>query len=120
MDNKEIARQFFENLFLNNDKAYEVMADDVRVDWPGFGMETLVGRDSLRKFMDDSGPDKILQLEIRSLVAEGETVVAAGSIRTERAGKLEQSHFADIYTVKDGKITSLESYMVFDKGNDTE
>lgn len=120
MDNKEIARQFFENLFVNNDKAYEVLADDVRVDWPGFGMETLVGRDSLRKFMDDSGLDRVVDMQIRNLLAEGDTVIAAGSISTETAGKTERSHFADVYTVQNGKITALQSYMVFDKGNDKD
>ncbi len=120
MDNKEIARQFFENLFVNNDKAYEVLADDVRVDWPGFGMDTLVGRESLRRFMDESGPERVVDLQIRNLLAEGDTVIAAGSIRTERAGKEEQSHFADVYTVREGKITALQSYMIFDKGNDIE
>lgn len=118
MDNKQIAGQFFNNLFVDNDKAYEVLADDVRVNWPGFGMDTLVGRERLREFMDRGGPDKVLGMEIRTLVAEDDTVVAVGNIRTERAGKVEQSHFADIYTVHDGKITSLESYMVFDKVND--
>ena len=28
-----------DNLFVDNDKAYEVAADEVRVNWPGFGME---------------------------------------------------------------------------------
>ena len=41
MDNKQIAKQFLDNLFVDNDKAYEVVADDVRVNWPGFGMDDI-------------------------------------------------------------------------------
>ena len=41
MDNKQIAKQFLDNLFVDNDKAYEVVADNVRVNWPGFGMDDI-------------------------------------------------------------------------------
>lgn len=117
MDNKAIAKQFFENLFFDNDKAYEVVADDVRVNWPGFGMEDIVGKENLRKFLDDSGPEKVIDLKINNVLCENDTVIGDGTIITEREGKVETSHFADVYTVKDGKITRLNSYMVFDKSN---
>ncbi|MBU4538082.1 MAG: nuclear transport factor 2 family protein [Weeksellaceae bacterium] len=118
MNNKQLAKQFFENLFVNNDKAYEVLADDVRVNWPGFGMDDIVGKDNLRKFLDNSGPDRVLNLNIHNVVGEGDTVIADGSIITEKDGKEETSHFADVYKIKDGKIGSLSSYMVFDKSNE--
>lgn len=118
MDNKQITQQFFENLFVDNSKAYAVLAEDVVVNWPGFGMDDIVGKENLRRFLDDGGPEKVLDLQIHNMIAEGETVIAAGSIITEREGKRETSHFADVYKVKDGKIVSLTSYMVFDKSND--
>ncbi|TXF78928.1 nuclear transport factor 2 family protein [Chryseobacterium sp.] len=118
MDNKQITKKFFENLFVDNDKAYAVLAEDVVVNWPGFGMDAIVGKENLRKFLDDSGPEKVLDLKMNNILSEGDTVIADGSIITERAGKRETSHFADVYKVKDGKIVSLNSYMVFDKSND--
>ncbi|MBW8361263.1 MAG: nuclear transport factor 2 family protein [Kaistella sp.] len=117
MDNKQIAKQFFENLFVDNDKAYEVLTEEVVVNWPGFGMDDIVGKENLRKFLDEGGPEKVLDLKINNILSEGDTVIADGSIVTEREGKRETSHFADVYKVKDGKIVSLNSYMVFDKSN---
>lgn len=118
MDNKQLAKQFFENLFVDNDKAYEVLADDIRVNWPGFGMDDIVGKESLRKFLDEGGPDRVLNLNIHNLIEEGDTVIADGSIITEKDGKEETSHFADVYKIKEGKIGSLSSYMVFDKSKE--
>ncbi|MBH1959499.1 nuclear transport factor 2 family protein [Kaistella faecalis] len=122
MDNKQIAKQFFENLFVDNDKAYEVLSDDVRVNWPGFGMDDIVGKENLYNFLSNDGPEKVLKLQINNVIGEGDVVIADGNILTERHGKQETSHFADVYTVRDGKITSLVSYMVFGKENegDTE
>lgn len=117
MNNKEIAKQFIDNLFVDNDKAYSVLADDVKVNWPGFGMETLVGKDNLRKFLDDGGPDKIINLKVNNILEDGDTVVGDGTIVTERNGKEETSHFADFYTIKNGKITALNSYMVMEQSD---
>lgn len=117
MNNKEIAKQFIDNLFVNDDKAYEVVDDNIRVNWPGFGMEDLVGKETLRNFLNEGGPDKVIEQTVRHLISEGNTVIGAGTITTERKGKIETSHFADVYTISDGKITNLESYMVMDKNN---
>lgn len=118
MDNKQTAKQFIDNLFVNNDKAYEVLADDVIVNWPGFGMDDIVGKDNLRNFLADGGPDKVLELKLNNLIAEGDTVIGDGSIVTEKDRKKETAHFADVYKIKDGKIVSLSSYMVFDKSRE--
>lgn len=50
MNNKEIAKQFIDNLFVNDDKAYAVVDENIRVNWPGFGMEDIVGKETLRNF----------------------------------------------------------------------
>lgn len=118
MDNKAIAKQFIDNLFVNDDKAYEVLSDDVRVNWPGFGMEDIVGKENLRKFFEKDGPDKVIEQKINNLLCENDKVIGDGTIVTERNGKRETSHFADVYTIKNGKITRLNSYMVFDKSNE--
>ncbi len=115
MENKQIARQFIENLFINNDKAYEVVDPEIRVNWPGFGMDDIVGKDNLRSFLADGGPDKVIEQKINNIIAEGDIVIGDGTMITERKGKVETSHFADIYTIKNGKITDLKSYMVMDQ-----
>ena len=117
MENKQIAKQFIENLFVDDDKAYEVLADDVCVNWPGFGMDDIVGKENLRKFLDDSGPDKIIEQKVNNIIAEGDIVIGDGTMITERNGKVETSHFADVYTIKNGKIIDLTSYMVMDQSN---
>lgn len=119
MYNKQIAKQFLENLFVENDKAYEVLDEDVRVNWPGFGMDDIVGKKNLRKFLDEGGPDKIIEQKVNNIIAEGDIVIGDGTMITERNGKVETSHFADVYTVKNGKITDLKSYMVMDQSNKT-
>lgn len=118
MNNKQIARQFIDNLFVNNDKAYEVIADDVIVNWPGFGMDDIVGKENLRKFFDAGGPDKVLGQKLNNLIAEDDTVIGDGTIITERNGNKETSYFADVYKIRDGKITRLQSYMVMEKNNE--
>ncbi|UOE42321.1 nuclear transport factor 2 family protein [Chryseobacterium suipulveris] len=120
MDNKQIAKQFIDNLFVDNDKAYEVVAEDVRVNWPGFGMEDIVGKQNLRNFLDNGGPDKVISQKINNLICENNTVIGDGTIVTERNGKKETSHFADVYTIENGKITHLNSYMVMDKNNESQ
>lgn len=117
MDNKAVAKQFLDNLFVNNDLAYEVVADDVCVNWPGFGMQDIVGKQTLRNFLDNNGPDKIISQRVNNLICEGNIVIGDGTITTERNGKVETSHFADVYTVTNGKITNLNSYMVMDQSN---
>lgn len=117
MDNKQIVKQFIENLFVDNDKAYSVVADNVRVNWPGFGMDAIVGKENLQKFLANEGPDKVLEQKINNIIAEGDIVIGDGTMITQRKGKREIAHFADVYTVKDGKIIDLNSYMVSDISN---
>lgn len=120
MENKAIVKQFIDNLFVNDDLAYETLSDDVIFNWPGFGMEDIVGKENLRKFFSEDGPDKVIEQKINNLIAEGNTVIGDGTIVTERNGKVETSHFADVYTVENGKITKAHSYMVMDKSNEDQ
>ena len=117
MDSKQTVQQFLDNLFFDNEKAFEVVADDIRVNWPGFGMEDIVGKENLRNFFVESGPEKVLQQTIENLIEERDTVIADGKIVTIHKGKQETSYFADVYKLNNGKITSLISYMVLDKSN---
>lgn len=117
MNNKQTVQQFLNNLFVDNDKAFEVLSDDVRVKWPGFGMEDIIGKENLRSFFAEGGPEKVLEQSIENMIAEGETVIADGSIVTLTKGKQETSYFADVYQLNQGKIISLISYMVLDKSD---
>lgn len=120
MDNKTIAKQFIDNSFVDNDKANEVIADDIRVNWPGFAMEEIVGKQNLRNFLDNGGSDKVISQIVNNLIGEGNIVVGDGTIVTERNGKVETSHFADVYTVENRKITKLNSYMVMDQSQKSQ
>lgn len=117
MSNTEIVRQFIDNLFLDNEKAYEVVDENMETSWPGFGMDPIKGKANLKEFFESGGPEKVLSQELNNLIENGNLVVGDGSIRTVMNGKEYLNHFADFYTVENGKIVRLVSYMVSDQSN---
>lgn len=114
MTQKEAVRHFNENLFNDNDKAFSVVAEDATMEWPGWSAEPLRGRDAVRKFLEETGPERMISLDLLGLVEEGSEVIGHGTCVTERKGKSEKCFFADCYTFRDGKIAQVVSYMVME------
>ena len=112
MDNKQIIKHFIENLAENPEAAYENFAENITAEWPGSGMPKLEGKESLIKLFQENGHRKIVSQKINNLVAEGDFVSGNGEVATVENGQETISHFADFYTLKGGKITSLTSYVI--------
>lgn len=115
MTNKETVSKFIENLITDHDKAAETFAENIRAEWPGSGMEPIVGREKLLKFFAENGHNEIISQKIETLIAEGDKVSGTGSVVSEKDGKKTTSHFADFYILKDGKIVDLKSFVIMDK-----
>ncbi len=115
MNQKETVRQFNDFIFRDNDKAFAVLAEDVTMEWPGWGMEPLRGRDVIRTFMETNGPEEMTDITLQSLIEEGAEVIGHGHCTTVKDGKSGKSFFADCYTLRDGKIARIVSYMVMEK-----
>ncbi len=119
MTHKEAVRQFNENLFKDHDKAFAVVAEDATMEWPGWSAEPLRGRDAVRKFLEENGPEEMTSLEFLGLIEEGAEVIGHGTCVTIRKGKEEKSFFADCYTFRDGRIAKMVSYMVMGPKKDS-
>lgn len=115
MTNKDIIRKFIENLVSNHDEAGETFAENIRSEWPGSGMQPVVGKDKLLKFFTDNGHSELISQELDDIIAEGDRVFATGSMISERKGKKSKAHFADFYTLADGKITNIKSFVTVEK-----
>lgn len=115
MENKEIVKQFIDNIFDDNDKAYAVLSDDVKFYWPGFGMEPIVGKKAIQDFFAKGGPEKVLSQKTIDIFSHGDKVVGHGTTVVQHNGKEQTSHFADFYTLRNGKIADVYSYMVMDR-----
>lgn len=118
MTQKEAVRHFNEHLFTDNDKAFAVVAEDATMEWPGWSAEPLRGRDAIRKFLEETGPEKMISFDFLGLVEEGPEVVGHGIFNTIRKGIEEKCFFADCYTFRDGKIAQVVSYMVMPQNKD--
>lgn len=112
MENRQIVRQFIDNLIPNPDTAYETFAEHVTAEWPGSGMPEVKGKDALVKLFRNNGHNTLMSQQVDELIAEGNAVCGRGSVITEKGGKKQTHHFADFYTVENGKITQLVSYII--------
>lgn len=119
MTQKEAVRHFNEYLFKDNEKAFAVVAEDATMEWPGWSAEPLRGRDTVRKFLEENGPEKMISFDLLGLVEEGNKVIGHGIFNTVRQGKEEKCFFADCYTMRDGQIARVVSYMVMPQNKDS-
>ena len=91
------------------------MTDDIKMGWPGF-FDLENGKDAIRKFYENV-PEMVAS-ETGNFIEEGNTVVGTGMVAAKHAdGSLKNSFFADVYTLEDGKVKEIKSYMVFEQSN---
>lgn len=115
MDNKQIVKQFIEDLTANQEKAYDVFDENVKASWPGSGVPEIKGKTNLVNFFTENGHNTIVSQEIHNLLEEGDRVFGNGTVVTERNGKQSTAHFADLYRLQNSKIVELESYIIMEK-----
>ncbi|MDO5511047.1 MAG: nuclear transport factor 2 family protein [Weeksellaceae bacterium] len=117
MSSKQLVQQFLDNLFVDNEKAYATLADNVEFYWPGYSQQPIRGKQAIIDFLAQGGPEKVVEQQVIDIWEHDNHVVGHGSMTTIRQGKTESSHFADFYTITAGKISHVRSYMVMDHAN---
>lgn len=118
MSNKEVVKKVVE-AFLSSDieTALTYMTDDVKMGWPGF-FDLKPGKAEVREFFKNV--PEMTSSGIGDIIEDGDKVAATGSVTTkEKDGSLKNSFFCDIYHFKDGKISAIKSYMVFEQQEET-
>lgn len=113
MNNREIVQQVIQ-AFLDADveKGLSFMDDDVMMGWPGY-FDLKPGKDEVRKFFNDI--PEIISGTLERLIVEGDTVAGTGKITAKhKDGSLKNSFFCDVYTLTNGKVKEIKSYMVFE------
>ena len=114
MTNKEIVLEVI-HAFLEKDieKALTFMADDVIMGWPGY-FDLDPGKDVIREFFKTV--PETLESEMDDLVAEENKVIGTGFVLSRHDdGKDRKSFFSDVYTLENGQVKSIKSYMVFEQ-----
>lgn len=118
MKNKEIVKQVIQ-AFLDADieKVVSYMADDVKMGWPGF-FDLEPGKDAIREFFKDV--PEMVSSSVGDLIEEGNKVAGTGMVTSkQKDGSLQNSFFCDVYTLGDGKVKEIRSYMVFEQKKET-
>lgn len=114
MKNKEIVRQVMK-AFIGHDveKALSYMTEDIKMGWPGF-FDLKPGKDAIREFYQNV--PQMISSKTGEFIEEGNTVVGTGMVTAKHEdGSLKNSFFADVYTLEDGKVKEIKSYMVFEQ-----
>jgi ketosteroid isomerase-like protein len=80
--------------------------------WNFVGEQVLNGKDALREYMAKvyAEPPKF---RVESLVAEGEFVIAVGTIKLKNADGLPVDYaYCDVWRLRDGKLHELKAFVV--------
>lgn len=84
--------------------------DDIR--WTTVGEGTLHGKRAVREWMK-VGYAVPPQFEVRHMIAEGDHVVAIGTIMGDGPdGKPERFDYSDVWRFRDGKMCELDAFVV--------
>lgn len=81
-------------------------------EWTFVGDRTLRGKEAVRKWMGEAYrvPPRF---RVTQLVAEGELVVAMGEITLQGPSGEDTHHaYCDVWTFRDGKMASLQAFVV--------
>lgn len=82
------------------------------VQWTAVGEPTLDGKEAVRRWMATAYRQPP-QFTVARMVAEGDTVVALGSITTRDADGRPQHHaYADVWRFREGRMASLEAFVI--------
>jgi ketosteroid isomerase-like protein len=116
--NTAIAQQAYANFKSGNIQALlDQLSDDVTWELPEVEGVPLTGkrngRDSVREFFATVARDQeVIEFEPREFVAQGDKVVSLGHYRwrVKDTGREFASHFAHVFTIRDGKVTGFREY----------
>lgn len=82
--------------------------------WTTVGGETLHGKEAVRQWMTESYREPP-SFTVQHLVAEGDFVVALGSIEIEdEQGRRRNAAYSDVWRLRDGKLAELRAFVIPD------
>ena len=116
MTNKELVQQVIEAFnTADMEKMEALLTEDILFNWPG-SFKIGPGKEAVREFF--AVCPEILEFSMGQMIEEDHRVVATGSVTTKHEdGSIRKSHFCDWYTLKNGKVKNIESYVVFEPQN---
>ena len=114
MKNKEIVEQVIQAFFDGDiEKALSYMHEEIQMGWPGY-FDLNPGKKAVRDFFKTV--PEIQEAVTEELIAEGDKVIGTGYVISKHDdGNTRKSFFSDVYTMDNGKVKSLRSYMVFEQ-----
>ncbi|OON62099.1 ketosteroid isomerase [Massilia sp. KIM] len=84
--------------------------------WTTVGGETLHGKEAVRRWMSESYREPP-RFTVQHLVAEGDFVVALGSIEIEdEQGRAGNAAYSDVWRLRNGKLAELRAFVIPDSG----
>lgn len=94
----------------NNEGFLAFCADDT--EWTFVGEQTLKGKAAVRQWMTATYTEPP-QFAVTNLVAEGDFVVALGTITTkDEDGQAVPAAYCDVWRFRDGKIVGLQAFVI--------
>jgi len=115
MSNKNIVEAYMDG-FRTTDHAniLSCLTDDVVWDMPGFFHHE--GKEAFDKEIENPNADGNPNIMITRLVEEGNIVVAEGAVTAKlKEGKLLDAVFCNVFHFRNGKISKLTTYLMFNK-----
>jgi len=79
--------------------------------WEFVGERKITGKEALREWMKEAYKEPPL-FTVQELIADGDFVVALGSIVTDSNGKEESHSYCDVWKFENGKIKSLKAFVI--------
>lgn len=84
-------------------------ADDI--EWTMVGEKPLRGKETIRAAMGQ-GPSEPPAFDVKTMVAEGDTVVCVGDMTMKQDGEVKTYSYCDVWTIRDGKIAALKAFLI--------
>ena len=117
-ENKQLVEKLNE-VWMSNDieGLFSYYADDVV--WSIPGEVTLNGIQAVRDFMSHSGVHEPPKITVDKMVAEGDSVICYGDMTMGGTPECAGTYsYCDVYTIKNGKVSELRSYVIKHKSED--
>lgn len=98
----------------DHEKILSCLTDDVVWEMPGFYLHN--GKEAFDREIENPHADGDPDIKVSRLVEEGNIVVAEGTVKANmKDGSKLDIVFCDIFHFRDGKISKLTSYIMFNK-----
>ena len=80
-------------------------------EWTMVGEKPLRGKAAVREAMGQGGGEPP-SFDVKTMVAEGDTVVCIGDMTMKHEGDLKPYGYCDVWQIRDGKIASLKAFVI--------